>query len=147
MYAGSKTDTSWTIRNPSTRFYPSRYPLAKHLLGRIEQELDPLEAWCSTATLMELLVRPTIAGPRVANAMLTSLTQFPHLHLAPVDEAVAVQAAEVRARDKIAPADALIVATGLVLHCEVIISNDDAWQRRLSTRYAQIQFLYLDSFC
>ena len=64
-----------------------------------------------------------------------------------VDEAVAVQAAEVRARDKIAPADALIVATGLVLHCEVIISNDDAWQRRLSTRYAQIQFLYLDSFC
>jgi hypothetical protein len=99
------------------------HPLAKHLLGRIEQDLDPLEAWCSTVTLMELLVRPTIAGPRIANTMLTSLTQFPHLHLAPVDEAVAVQATELRARDKVTPADALIVATWLVLRCEVIISN------------------------
>ena len=72
------------------------HPLAKHLLGRIEQDLDPLEAWCATVTLMELLVRPTMAGPQVAGAMLTSLTQFPHLHVAPVDQFIAVQAASGR---------------------------------------------------
>jgi predicted nucleic acid-binding protein len=122
------------------------HPLAKHLLGRIEQDLDPLEAWCSTVTLMELLARPTMAGPQVAGAMLTSLTQFPHLHLAPVDEAIAVQAAVLRAREKLGPADALVVATGLVIPCDVIVSNDDAWQRRLAARYPQIHFLYLDEF-
>jgi predicted nucleic acid-binding protein len=95
---------------------------------------------------MELLIRPITAGPQVANAMLTSLTQFPHLRLAPVDQAVATQAAAVRAREKISPADALIVATGLVLRCEVMISNDDTWQRRLAAHYPQVQFLYLDAF-
>jgi predicted nucleic acid-binding protein len=122
------------------------HPLAKHVLGRIEQDGDPLEGWCSTVTLIELLVRPTMAGSQVANSMLTSLTQFPYLHLIPVDVAVATQAAAVRAREKISPADALIVATGLVASCDVIISNDDTWQRRLAGHYPQVRFLYLDAF-
>jgi predicted nucleic acid-binding protein len=122
------------------------HPLAKHVLGRIERDQDPLQGWCSAVSVMELLVRPTVAGEEVANALLTSLTRFPHLQVAPVDVAVAAQAASVRAREKISPADALIVATGLVMRCEVIVSNDDKWQRRLAGHYPKVQFLYLDAF-
>lgn len=122
------------------------HPLAKHLLGRIEREGDPLEGWCSTVSLMELLVRPAIAGQQVATAVLTALAQFPNLQLLPVDIAVAKQAAAVRAREKINPADALIVATGLVVGCQAIVSNDDKWHRRLASHYPQVQFVYLDAF-
>jgi hypothetical protein len=39
--------------------------------------------------------------------------------------------------------DALIVATGLLSNCEVIISNDERWKRQFEPLFPQFRWLYL----
>jgi predicted nucleic acid-binding protein len=122
------------------------HPLARHLLGRIEHKQDPLQGWYSAVSVMDLLVRPMVVGQHVAEAMMASLTQLANLHFVPVDAEVAKKAAEVRSKEKISPADALVVASGLVASCDAIISNDDRWKKRLAAHYPVVQFIYLDAF-
>ena len=122
------------------------HPLARHLLSRIEHRQDPLHGYYSAVSLMELLVRPMAVGSQVADTLMASLMQFPNLHMVQVDAAVARQAAEVRSREEISPADALVAASGLVVGCEVIISNDDQWKKRLEAHYPQARFIYLDAY-
>jgi predicted nucleic acid-binding protein len=39
--------------------------------------------------------------------------------------------------------DALIVATAIMSGCEVIITNDEHWSRRLGPLFSQFRWIYL----
>jgi predicted nucleic acid-binding protein len=122
------------------------HPLARHLLSRIESTHDPLYGYYSAVSIMELLVRPMAVNPLVADTLMASLTQLPKLHLVPVDAVVGRQAAEVRSKERIGPADALVIASGLVARCDVIVSNDERWEQRLANHYPALRFVYLDAY-
>jgi predicted nucleic acid-binding protein len=94
----------------------------------------------------ELLVRPIRSGRERADFMHTFLTTFPGLTLLPVDLVVAVQAATLRSTVNVRLPDALIVASGLLAGCEVIVSNDERWKRRFAPLYPQFRWFYLGDY-
>ncbi len=117
--------------------------LVKHLLARVEEENDSLHAFYSVLSAAELLVRPLRAGLSESAFMHTFLTDFPNLHLLPVDLTVATQAATIRATTGLKLPDAFIVASALLAGCEVVVSNDERWKKRLSGLYRRFTWLYL----
>jgi predicted nucleic acid-binding protein len=122
------------------------HTLCKHLFSRIEQRDDPLRGFYSVISVSELLVRPLRAGPAQHAYMHTFLTSFPNLTILPVDLPVAMQAATVRANADLRLPDAIIVASGLLAGCQVIVSNDEAWRRRLAPLFPQFHWLYLGDY-
>lgn len=122
------------------------HPLAKHLLTRVEREDDPLTAHFSILTAPELLVRPLRVGPGPYGLMHTFLTHYPNLHVLPLDMTVAVQAATLRASVGLKLADAVIVASGQLAACEAIVTNDEAWLRKLAPAFREFQWIYLGAY-
>ncbi len=97
----------------------------------------------SVITLMELTVRPHQVGrPTVARRYEALLNHFPNLRLVNVDRAVARQAAALRARYRVRPADALQVAAALVHQATVFLSND----RGLARLNPLLDVVLLDDF-
>jgi len=122
------------------------YPLTKYLLDRIADAADPLRGYCATISASELLVRPIRSGAADFTFMHEFLTEFPNLTLFPVDLIVGVEAATLRALTSIRLPDALIVATGLLSNCEVIVSNDERWKRQFEPLFPQFRWLYLGDY-
>jgi predicted nucleic acid-binding protein len=120
--------------------------LAQHLLGRIEDDGDPIHGYYSVITATELLVRPIRSGARDFTFMHTFLSSFPNLTTLPVDLSVAMQAANLRATTNIRLPDALVVASGLLAGCEAIVSNDEQWKRRLTPLFRRFRWLYLGDY-
>jgi predicted nucleic acid-binding protein len=118
----------------------------KHLLARVAAKSDPLQAYYSVLSAAELLVRPIRTGLSESAFMHTFLTDFPNLPGLPVDLTVATQAATIRATTELKLPDAIIVASALLAGCEVIVSNDERWKRRLSGLYRQFTWLYLADY-
>jgi predicted nucleic acid-binding protein len=134
-------DTSICIAYHSAN--EAAYPLARHLIQRIEADTDPLAGYISVITAAELLVRPLrSAGPDLV-VMHTFLRRLPNLHVVDVDFEVAHQAANIRALTRLALADALIVATAIMSACAVVVTNDEQWARRLAPLYPQFRWIYL----
>jgi predicted nucleic acid-binding protein len=97
----------------------------------------------SVITLMELTVRPhQLERPAVAQHYEALLSHFPHLTMVDVDRAVARRAAELRARYRVRPADALQVAASLVHEATAFLTND----RRLARLQSLIDVILLDDF-
>ena len=122
------------------------HPLAKHLLGRVEHDDDPLQGYLSIVSAPELLVRPIRTGQREFVFMHTFLTNFPHLSILPVDMMVAVQAATLRANTGIRLPDAFIIASGLLAGCEAIVTNDQGWRTKLAALFSQFRWIYLAEY-
>ena len=122
------------------------HPLARHLLGRISRDDDPLRGYYSVVSASEILVRPIRTSEVALTSMHRFLTGFPHLTVLPVDLAVVLQAATLRALTNIRLPDALIVASGLLAGCETIVSNDAQWRRRFQPLFPQFQWLYLGDY-
>ncbi|MGH7867381.1 MAG: type II toxin-antitoxin system VapC family toxin [Candidatus Dormibacteraceae bacterium] len=122
------------------------HPLAKHLLDRIADDQDPVRGYFSAVSASEVLVRPLRAGVQEYNFMHDVLTRFPNLTILPVDLSVALQAATLRAATSIRLPDALIVASGLLASCEVIVSNDAQWRRRLAPLFPNFRWLQLGDY-
>jgi len=79
---------------------------------------------------MELTVRPWQVGRQdVAREYEALLVHFPHLTLADVTRDVARQAAQLRARYRLRPADALQVATALIHDATAFVTNDQSLVR------------------
>lgn len=88
----------------------------------------------STVTVMELTVRPWRLGQAaVAREYETLLVHFPNLRLADVTRDVARRAAQLRAQNRLRPADALQVATALLLGATAWVTNDHRLARLGST--------------
>ncbi len=79
----------------------------------------------STITLMEILVKPKKNGNKEAVEEYKFVLQtFPNLEIKPIDAETAEKAAEIRAKYKLKPPDALQIATSLVNKAEAFITND-----------------------
>lgn len=106
-----------------------RYQQMTHML-LTTVEAGRVQAVTSTITLMELSVHPWQLGrPAIAREYEALLAHFPHLVLADVTRDVARQAAQLRARYRLRPADALQVATALKHDATAFVTNDRAFAR------------------
>ena len=121
--------------------HPVYLPLTRELLAGVEA--GRWTAVISTVTVMELTVRPwQLDRPAVARAYEALLVHFPHLILADVTRDVARRAAQLRARYRIRPADALQVATALIHEATAFVTND-----QLLTRLSPaLDVVMLDNF-
>jgi len=108
--------------------HPRYLPLTQELL--IGVQAGQWAAYTSTVTLMELTVRPwqlELSG--VAREYEALLVHFPHLAVADVTRDIARQAAQLRARHRIRPVDAIQLATALVHGATAFVTNDAALAR------------------
>ena len=121
--------------------HPVYLSLTRELLAGVEA--GRWTAVISTVTVMELTVRPwQLDRPAVARAYEALLVHFPHLILADVTRDVARRAAQLRARYRIRPADALQVATALIHEATAFVTND-----QLLTRLSPaLDVVMLDNF-
>jgi predicted nucleic acid-binding protein len=121
--------------------HPRYQPLTQELLTGIQDGRQT--AVTSTVTVMELTVRPwQIGRPAVAREYEALLVHFPHLTLADVTRDVARRAAQLRARYRLRPADALQVATALVHGATAFVTND----RQLTRLTPVLDIIILDDF-
>jgi predicted nucleic acid-binding protein len=122
------------------------HDLAKHLFNRIQYDDDALNGYYSAVSATELLIRPLRAGPTEATYMHAFLRHFPHLHVLPVDLDVATQAATLRAIKGLRTPDALIVASGLLAGCDVIVTNDEEWKQKMEPLFREFRWVYLSDY-
>jgi predicted nucleic acid-binding protein len=138
---GVLLDTSTLIA-----FHSSKEPahdLAKHLFNRIQRDDDSLTGHYSVISATELLVRPIRVGPSEFAFMHTFLRNYPHLRVLPVDLDVATEAATLRAIKNLKTPDAIIIASGLLSGCEVIVTNDEEWKRKMEPLFREFRWIYL----
>ena len=122
-------DTSACIAYHSTT--ERAYPLARHLFGRIADNVDPLVGYMSIVSASEMLVRPIRAGDHRLTLVTRFLRDFPNLYMVNADFEIALQAANIRVLTRLALADALIIGTAIMAGCEAIVTNDERWSRRV----------------
>ena len=134
-------DSSTCIANFSTT--EIAHPLARHLFDRVADDADPLIGYISIVSAAEILVRPIQAADHRLDLVHNFLRGFPNLHLLNADFEVALQAANVRAAARMAMADALLIGTAILAGCEVIVTNDERWARRLTPLFPQFRWIYL----
>lgn len=121
--------------------HPTYLPLTEVVLATIAD--GTCQGVISTVTLMELTVWPWKQNRGdVARQYEVLLANFPNLTIVDVSRDVARKAAQLRALYNVRPADALLVATGLVSNATAWISNDTQL-RRLSP---EVEVLVLDDW-
>ena len=121
--------------------HPRYGPLAQITISGIEK--GKWEGVTSTITLMEITVRPWQMGREAAAREYEAiLVHFPNLSVVDVDRNVARAAAQLRAKYKVAPPDALQVAASISFGSKAFLTND----RRLSKLQELIDILVLDDF-
>jgi predicted nucleic acid-binding protein len=87
----------------------------------------------TAVTLAEILTAPAKANNlRALQEYQLYLTQFPNLRLAPLDAALAVETALVRAETGLRTPDAVQVAAARVSGADAIITNDRRWAGRVA---------------
>ncbi len=92
---------------------------------------------------MELTVRPwQLDQGHVARHYEILLNNFPNLLMVDIDRQIARQAAQLRAFQRIRPADALQVSAAVVHGASAFLTND----HRLSRLSPMIEVLQLDDF-
>jgi len=120
---------------------PLYLPLTTELLGMVRD--GEIVAVTSTITLMEINVRPLQLGRAdVADEYELLISRFPNLHLYEVSIPIARIAAELRAKYRLRPADAIQVGTALHFESTLFVSNDD----RLRAAVDEIPMLMLKDF-
>ena len=85
---------------------------------------DQVKGFVSAISVAELLVKPLAAGAETAAPVEAFLLSMPNTTIAGIDYEVARKAAQVRARSTLRTADALLVATAIVLGIDLLLTND-----------------------
>lgn len=107
---------------------PSYIELTTLVLNRIQSGKS--RGIASELTLHELLVRPLKLNlPDIADEYELLLTSFPNLLLSPVTRPVLLKAAELRAIHGFRAPDAIIIATAILNHATLLVTNDKKWNR------------------
>jgi predicted nucleic acid-binding protein len=120
---------------------PIYIPLTREIFTGIES--GQMSAATSVITLMELTVHPWKMGRQdVARKYEALFAHFPNLRLFNIDRNVARRAAQLRAKFRIHPADALQVASCMVHDASLFITNDS----RLSQLQPVLDILILDDY-
>lgn len=83
----------------------------------------------SELTLLELTVRPLQLGRQdVADDYEVLLDYFPNLDLEPISRDILLEAAALRARQRLRTPDAIQIATGLRAGATLAVTNDEGWR-------------------
>jgi predicted nucleic acid-binding protein len=121
--------------------HPQYAPLAEITIKGIEN--GKWQGVTSTITLMEITVRPWQLGNETAAREYEAvLVHFPNLTIVDVDRNVARAAAQLRAKYKVSPPDALQVAASISFGAQAFLTND----KRLSKLEDVIDVIVLDDF-
>ena len=99
--------------------------------GKIIESLEAgkFRGIASELTLLELTVRPLQLGRQdVADDYEVLLDYFPNLELEPISREILLEAAGLRARQRLRTADAIQIATGLRTGATLAVTNDEAWR-------------------
>lgn len=100
---------------------------AGRVIGALEE--GKFRGIASELTLLELTVQPLQLGRQdVADDYEVLLDYFPHLELFPVSREILLDAAALRARQKLRTPDAIQVATALRADATLAVTNDKAWR-------------------
>lgn len=107
--------------------HPQLGPPASHVIEGLEE--GRFRGIASELTLLELTVRPLQLGRQdVADDYEVLLDHFPNLELVPISREVLLDAAALRARQKLRTPDAIQIATGLRTGATLAVTNDKAWR-------------------
>lgn len=118
-------------------------PVATHVIDEWVRS-GRNQAIVSMLTAMGLLVGPLAVGPGEDYLhVIDFLQRFPNLKAQPVDLAVAQEAASLRATHKFRTPDALVIGTGVVTQVAHLVTNDEAWKKKLATIGARVTVCYL----
>jgi predicted nucleic acid-binding protein len=98
------------------------------------------DIFVSAITEAELLVRPERDGNTAAIERIGDLLSEEGIYVMDVTRRIARKAAKLRSHNRIALADAIIIATAIETRCEAIIGNDGEWTRRLT----EVPYVLLD---
>lgn len=116
-------------------------PLAQITLKGIEN--GKWQGVTSTITLMEITVRPwQLENESAAREYEAVLVHFPNLTIVDVDRDVARTAAQLRAKYKVSPPDALQVAASVSFGANAFLTND----KRLAKLEEVIDVIVMDDF-
>lgn len=106
-------------------------PLTRAVISRIES--GAVEAVTTTITLAELLTYPAYKGDwQAVQDYDLFLRNFPYLQIVPVDVRLAREAALVRAETRLKTPDAIQIAAARIYGCDLIITNDRPWEKRVT---------------
>lgn len=107
--------------------HPELGPPAAQVIESLEE--GRFRAVASELTLLELTVRPLQLGRQdVADDYEVLLDYFPHLELIPISREILLDAAALRARQKLLTPDAIQLATGLRAGATLAVTNDRLWR-------------------
>ena len=99
--------------------------------GRVIESLEEgrFRGIASELTLLELTVRPLQLGRQdVADHYEVLLDYFPNLEIVPVSREILLEAAALRARQKIRTPDAIQLATGIRAGATLAVTNHKLWR-------------------
>ena len=120
---------------------PRYAPLAQITLKGIEN--GKWQGVTSTITLMEITVRPwQLENESAAREYEAILVHFPNLTIADVDRDVARAAAQLRAKYKVSPSDALQVAASVSFGANAFLTND----KRLIKLEEVVDIIVMDAY-
>jgi predicted nucleic acid-binding protein len=97
----------------------------------------------SMVTVAEILVRPFRRGPAAVATAEAFLQHFADIRLVPVTYDVAREGARLRASTDLPMPDALIIASGLVVGADAIVTDDRTWRMRLRDAVPNLQIIQL----
>jgi predicted nucleic acid-binding protein len=99
--------------------------------GRVIESLEEgrFRGIASELTLLELTVRPLQLGRQdVADHYEVLLDYFPNLEIVPISREILLDAAGLRARQKLRTPDAIQLATGIRASATLAVTNDKLWR-------------------
>ena len=100
----------------------------------------------STLTVMESLVGPMRRVPPGHLTALDFFANWPNMTVLPIDLAVAQEGASIRAHDRFATPDALVIGTGVVAAVSWLVTGDGQWRQRLVQIASRVRVCYLGGF-
>lgn len=119
---------------------PRYFPLVQSVFDRIDDGL--LVAATSPITLAECCVIPyRLKLPNLQQTFFDIIVHGENTLFSPIDETIAIKAAELRAQYNLTLTDAVQIAVALEANCELFLTNDLKLKR-----ISEIQVLVLDEF-
>jgi predicted nucleic acid-binding protein len=112
-------------------YHFEQHPQLAAAAGKIIESLEEGEfrGVASELTLLELTVRPLQLGRQdVADDYEVLLDYFPNFDLEPISREILLEAAALRARQRLRTPDAIQIATGLRTGATLAVTNDEGWR-------------------
>jgi predicted nucleic acid-binding protein len=112
-------------------YHFEQHPQLAAPAGKIIESLEEGEfrGVASELTLLELTVKPLQLGRQdVADDYEVLLDYFPNFELEPISREILLEAAALRARQRLRTPDAIQIATGLRTGATLAVTNDEGWR-------------------